>query len=35
VYLAGGNTRRIKVALAPLLRGGPLSTNAAGKVVKA
>jgi hypothetical protein len=25
VYLAGGHTRRIKGALAPLLKGGPLS----------
>ena len=28
VYLSGTNTRRIKGALAPLLRGGPLSKNA-------
>src|SRR5262249_44625565 len=27
VYLAGSNTRRIKGALAPLLRGGPLSKD--------
>ena len=28
VYLSGTNTRRIKGALAPLLRGGPLSKDA-------
>ena len=28
VYLSGTNTRRIKRALAPLLRGGPLSKDA-------
>ena len=33
VYLAGTNTRRIKGALAPLLRGGPLSKDAVSRVV--
>jgi transposase-like protein len=33
VYLAGGNTRRIKGALAPLLRGGPLSKDAVSRLV--
>jgi len=28
VYLSGGNTRRLKGALAPLLRGGPLGKDA-------
>ncbi|HYX83068.1 MAG TPA: transposase, partial [Gemmatimonadales bacterium] len=33
VYLGGGNTRRIKGALAPLLRGGPLSKDAVSRLV--
>ena len=33
VYLAGGNTRRIKGALAPLLGGGPLSKDAVSPLV--
>jgi transposase-like protein len=33
VYLAGGTTRRIREALAPLLRGGPLSKDAVSRVV--
>jgi transposase-like protein len=33
VYLAGGNTRRITGALAPLLRGGPLSKDAVSRLV--
>ena len=33
VYLAGGNSRRIKGALAPLLRGGPLSKDAVSRLV--
>jgi transposase-like protein len=33
VYLAGGNTRRIKGALAPLLRSGPLSKDAVSRLV--
>ena len=33
VYLAGTNTRRIKAALAPLLRGGPLSKDAISRLV--
>jgi transposase-like protein len=33
VYLAGTNTRRIKGALAPLLRGGPLSKDAVSRLV--
>jgi transposase-like protein len=33
VYLAGGNTRRIKGALAPLLQGGPLSKDAVSRLV--
>ena len=33
VYLAGGNTRRIKSALAPLLKGGPLSKDAVSRLV--
>jgi transposase-like protein len=33
IYLAGGNTRRIKAALAPLLRGGPLSKDAVSRLV--
>src|SRR5262249_11124269 len=33
VYLAGGNTRRIRGALAPLLRGGPLSKDAVSRLV--
>ena len=31
VYLSGTNTRRIKGALAPLLRGGPLSKDAVSR----
>jgi putative transposase len=33
VYLAGGNTRRSKRALAPLLRGGPLSKHAVSRLI--
>jgi putative transposase len=33
IYLAGANTRRIKGALAPLLRGGPLSKDAVSRLV--
>jgi transposase-like protein len=33
VYLSGTNTRRIKGALAPLLRGGPLSKDAVSRLV--
>jgi putative transposase len=33
VYLAGGNTRRIKGALAPLLRSGPLSKDVVSRLV--
>jgi putative transposase len=33
VYLAGGNSRRIKGALAPLLKGGPLSKDAVSRLV--
>ncbi len=33
VYLSGINTRRIKGALAPLLRGGPLSKDAVSRLV--
>ena len=33
VYLAGGNTRRVKGALAALLRGGPLSKDAVSRLV--
>jgi hypothetical protein len=33
VYLAGTNTRRLKGALAPLLRGGPLSKEAISRLV--
>lgn len=33
VYLAGTNTRRLKGALAPLLRGGPLSKDAISRLV--
>jgi transposase-like protein len=33
VYLAGTNTRRVKGALAPLLRGGPLSKDAVSRLV--
>jgi putative transposase len=33
VYLAGGNTRRIKGALAPLLKNGPLSKDAVSRLV--
>ena len=33
VYLAGGNTRRIKGALAPLLKDGPLSKDAVSRLV--
>jgi transposase-like protein len=32
-YLSGTNTRRIKGALAPLLRGGPLSKDAVSRLV--
>jgi putative transposase len=33
VYLAGGNSRRVRAALAPLLRGGPLSKDAVSRLV--
>ena len=33
IYLSGTNTRRIKGALAPLLRGGPLSKDAVSRLV--
>ncbi len=33
VYLAGGNSRRIRAALAPLRRGGPLSKDAVSRLV--
>lgn len=33
VYLSGGNTRRIKGALAPLLRGAPLGKDAVSRLV--
>ena len=33
VYWAGTNTRRIKGALAPLLRNGPLSKDAVSRLV--
>lgn len=33
VYLAGTNTRRLKGALAPLLRGGPLSKDAVSRLI--
>jgi transposase-like protein len=33
VYLSGTNTRRIKAALGPLLRGGPLSKDAVSRLV--
>jgi transposase-like protein len=33
VYVAGGNSRRIRAALAPLLRGGPLSKDAVSRLV--
>lgn len=33
VYLCGGNTRRIRGALAPLLKGGPLSKDAVSRLV--
>jgi len=33
VYLAGGNSRRIRAALSPLLRGGPLSKDAVSRLV--
>src|SRR5467141_868893 len=33
VYLSGTNTRRIKGALAPLLRGGPLSKDAVSRLI--
>ena len=33
VYLAGGNSRRVRVALSPLLRGGPLSKDAVSRLV--
>jgi transposase-like protein len=33
VYLSGGNTRRIRGALSPLLRGAPLSKSAVSRVV--
>lgn len=33
VYLAGGNTRRFKSALAPLLKGGPLPKDAVSRLV--
>jgi transposase-like protein len=33
VYLSGGNTRRLKGALAPLLRGGPLGKDAVSRLI--
>ena len=33
VYLSGANSRRIRGALAPLLRGGPLSKDAVSRLV--
>lgn len=33
IYLAGTNTRRVKSALAPLLKGGPLSKDAVSRLV--
>jgi len=33
VYLSGGNTRRIRGALSPLLRGAPLSKSAVSRIV--
>jgi transposase-like protein len=33
VYLSGANTRRVRGALAPLLRGGPLSKDAVSRLV--
>ncbi len=33
LYLAGSNTRRIRGALEPLLRGGPLSRSAVSRLV--
>jgi transposase-like protein len=33
VYLSGGNTRRVKGALRPLLKGAPLSKSAVSRVV--
>jgi len=33
VYLSGGNTRRLRGALAPLLKGGPLSKDAVWRLV--
>lgn len=33
IYLCGANTRRIRGALAPLLRGGPLSKDAVSRLV--
>lgn len=33
VYLCGGNTRRIRAALAPLLRGAPLSKSSVSRLV--
>lgn len=33
VYLSGTNTRRVKGALSPLLRGGPLSKDAVSRLV--
>jgi transposase-like protein len=33
VYLAGGNTRRLRVALSPLLKGAPLSKSAVSRIV--
>jgi putative transposase len=33
VYLAGGNTRRLRGALSPLLKGAPLSKSAVSRIV--
>jgi transposase-like protein len=33
VYLSGTNTRRLRGALAPLLRGAPLSKDAVSRLV--
>ena len=32
VYLSGTNSRRLKGALAPLLRGGPLATDTVSRL---
>ncbi len=35
IYLAGGNTRRLRGALSPLLKGAPLSKSAVSRIVGA